>query len=500
MNPPLTSAQVRDLLESERSHPLVFVTVGSDHHRFDRIVEWLDDCLDRTDEPVECLVQYGTAAIPRNAHAIDYLDHDLLQRCLTVADIVVVQGGPMSIIEARRCGHRPIVVPRVARLDEVVDDHQVTFCRKLAEQDLITVAEDRSAFGAALAAAMQAPQRYVLAKSDVRSSASADAVERIRRVAETVVTGRHTTGEPTVVLLGGSGRSGSTLFERLLAESPAVAALGETVHLWERGLADDELCGCGEPFSACPFWNKIGIEAFGDWDQLEPGEAVALRRAVVRSRNAAGLLGLPARPSWRLKRDLLARRLTRLYRGAAAVADVRVLVDSSKQPAYAMLLHRAMVDLRCVLVLRDPRAVAYSWQRAVRRPEVVAENVLMPRYGLVRTALTWDLYAILYLALRLLRVPVMVVRYEDLIEQAESTVRAALWFAGVENDDSVASSITGDSADLSVAHTVAGNPMRFTIGKVELRPDDEWRTGLSDARQRLVGLLTWPVRRRYGYR
>ena len=40
----------------------------------------------------------------------------------------------------------------------------------------------------------------------------------------------------TVGFVGGFGRSGSTLLERVVAELPGVCALGEVLHLWERGV------------------------------------------------------------------------------------------------------------------------------------------------------------------------------------------------------------------------------------------------------------------------
>lgn len=497
----LTSAGLEHLLRAERQRPLVFATVGSDHHRFDRLVRWLDAWMDDRPGVADCVVQFGTASRPRSCLGIDYVDHDLLQLCLSSSDITVVQGGPMSIVESRRAGRRPIVVPRIARLDEVVDDHQVTFCRKLAAPGLITLAEDDATLRRCLDAAIRDPDDSSLRRAGAsRSPESIEAVARVRRTAGLIVAKRRHHAEPTVLLLGGTGRSGTTLLERLLAEAPSVTALGETLHLWERGLDANELCGCGERFSDCPFWNKIGIEAFGGWDRLDTGRAVALRRTVVRSRHVAGLLGLPAKPSWRLDREVLARMVTRLYQGSAVVANAPVLVDSSKHPAYAMLLRRAAVDLRCALVVRDPRAVAYSWQRSVRRPEVVGRDTRMPRYGLVRTALTWDLYALLYQTLRMLRVPVMVVRYEDLVRDPEQVVRSTLRFAGARLDDATASSMSARSVELGVAHTVAGNPMRFDVGQIALRPDDEWRTGLGPRQQRLVAALTAPVRRVHGYR
>lgn len=496
----IDSRELEALLDSTRTKPFVFVTVGSDHHRFDRLIGWLDEWLASEDVDVECVVQHGTADPPRHARGADYVERELLQRCMAEADIVVVQGGPMSIVESRRNGKRPIVVPRVARLDEVVDDHQVTFCRKLASQDLITLAEDSDSLCSALNDALQNPGLLELPEdSDTRNEVR-DTVERIRRTADLIVARRRRSATPTVVLLGGAGRSGSTLLERLLAEAPGVVALGETIHLWERGLAGDELCGCGEPFSECPFWTKVGIEAFGGWSTVGAADTVDLRQSVVRSRYTPELIGPSLRPGWRLKRDRLIRLVTSLYRGTSAVADAPTVIDSSKHPAYAMLLSRARVNLRCVLVVRDPRAVAYSWQRSVRRPEVIDRDAQMPKYGIVRTALTWNLYAVLYQALRALRVPLLVIRYEDLMADPLATVSSVLRFADVPIDEGTLPAFADGEVELGVAHTVAGNPMRFRIGTVVLDPDEQWRTGLSRSRQQQVRMLTMPMRRLYGYR
>src|SRR5262245_25734123 len=78
--------------------------------------------------------------------------------------------------------------------------------------------------------------------------------------------GRAPEGRPRVLLIVGSGRSGSTLFERALGGVAGVAALGELVHMWDRAVRDDELCACGQPFGSCPFWSAVGERAFGGWD------------------------------------------------------------------------------------------------------------------------------------------------------------------------------------------------------------------------------------------
>ena len=95
-----------------------------------------------------------------------------------------------------------------------------------------------------------------------------------------------------VLFIGGLGRSGTTLLERLVSELPGVCGLGEVVHLWERALRDDERCGCGRAFSQCPFWVAVGERAFGGWDQVDAAEVIRLKHRVDRNRYLP-LLALP---------------------------------------------------------------------------------------------------------------------------------------------------------------------------------------------------------------
>jgi len=190
-----------------------------------------------------------------------------------------------------------------------------------------------------------------------------------------------------VLFLGGLGRSGTTLLERVLGELPGVCPLGEVVHLWQRDVRDDERCGCGVRFSRCAFWRAVGAEAFGGWPNLDVEKVLTLQRTVERTRHIPRL----AAPRLTARRRALvtgyADHYARLYRAAAAVSGARVLVDSSKHGALAYCLRWADdVDLRVVHVVRDSRGVAYSWTKRIVRPEsdTAAE---MTRYTPGRSAL-----------------------------------------------------------------------------------------------------------------
>jgi UDP-N-acetylglucosamine transferase subunit ALG13 len=137
---------------------LVFVTVGTDHHPFDRLVRWVDGWLaDGGATSARCLVQTGRSEAPQVAEATDYLTYDEMRRAVDEAVAVVTHGGPGSIALSTSLGKRPIVVPRRKSLGEHVDDHQVAFARRIAQAGRIELAESEDTFRAALESALRSP-------------------------------------------------------------------------------------------------------------------------------------------------------------------------------------------------------------------------------------------------------------------------------------------------------------------------------------------------------
>lgn len=305
---------------------------------------------------------------------------------------------------------------------------------------------------------------------------------------------------PRVLFLGGLGRSGTTLLERILGGLPGAVPVGEVVHLWKRGVVADELCGCGEHFGCCPFWQAVGRQAFGGWDQVDVERVEQLRARVDRTRR------IPVLMSSRLRRGTAAAVVEysnvyrRVYEAAAAVAGGQVVIDSSKHASLAFCLSRAAgIDLRVVHVVRDSRAVAYSWTREVRRPEADNTDPGMTRYTPSTTAALWNGHNIAFDLLRLRGARVLLLRYEDLVADPTTSIRAVATFAGLEFPGAQATDLAQGSVYLDGSHTVAGNPMRFSTGWVRIRPDDAWRTHLGTSDRRRVTALTAPMLARYGY-
>lgn len=298
-----------------------------------------------------------------------------------------------------------------------------------------------------------------------------------------------------VLYVGGFGRSGSTLLERSVGELADAFALGELVHLWERGLAKNEKCGCGRPFRQCPFWAEVGKVAFGGWETFDTDRALALKHAVDRNRNLPKLL-LPWTGRFRRELREYVGLYDAVYAAAAKVSGARLVVDSSKHASLAMCLRRASRSrIRIVHVVRDSPAAVYSWTKVVDRPE--AENETMTRYTPWHAAMWWNSYNLMFTVIGLTRIPLRRVRYEDFMNAPLDTVRALAAWAGSASDPSAY--LSDETIRLTAGHTVAGNPMRFRQGEIAIRRDQEWASAMSPPLQRRVRLWTFPFRWRYGY-
>jgi hypothetical protein len=299
-----------------------------------------------------------------------------------------------------------------------------------------------------------------------------------------------------VLYLGGLGRSGTTLVERLLGELPGVCALGEVVHLWQRDIRDDERCGCGVRFSACPFWKQVGEHAFNGWANVDVDRVHRLRDTVERTRYIPRLAALTEAPD---EVREYASYYGRIYSAAAAVSGCPVVVDSSKHSALAHVLRWAAdVDLRVVHVVRDARGVAYSWTKRVSRPETDGEQE-MTRYSPGRSALLWNAHNAAFGLLGRRGVPVRRIRYEEFLSDPRTELIKLADFADLRLSQDDLAFLRAGHADLKIGHSAAGNPMRFTVGRLPLRRDDAWVRALPSTQRRLVGAVCGPLLRAYGY-
>lgn len=109
--------------------PGVAVLLGTDHHRFDRLVEWSAVLAAESEQP--WFVQHGSTPLHAGLAGRPMLGGREVARLIGSVDVVITHAGPGLIMEAREARHVPIVVARDPARGEHVDGHQLRFAARL---------------------------------------------------------------------------------------------------------------------------------------------------------------------------------------------------------------------------------------------------------------------------------------------------------------------------------------------------------------------------------
>jgi UDP-N-acetylglucosamine transferase subunit ALG13 len=136
---------------------VIFVTVGTHPQPFARLLEGLRPLAALDD----LVVQHGCAPAPvEAAEAVPYLSASEVAGYIGDARAVVMHAGVGSFVVASRLGHVPIVVPRLRRYGEHVDDHQAQLASALEREGKAVAVWDVEELPSALtmAAGICAPQ------------------------------------------------------------------------------------------------------------------------------------------------------------------------------------------------------------------------------------------------------------------------------------------------------------------------------------------------------
>lgn len=303
-----------------------------------------------------------------------------------------------------------------------------------------------------------------------------------------------------VLYVGGLPRSGSTLTDLLLHHLPGHIGVGELFYLWRNCVVEDGLCSCGDRFSRCDFWQAVGDEAYGGWDNVDVADVLAWQATVDTTSAIPRMLALPRAGDFGQTLARYTEVLALLYRAIRRVSGKDVVVDSSKRPSLAFIL-RGMpsIALDVVQVVRDPRGVAYSFGKHVALEPGVALKAEMPRSSARKVARRWVTVNAAIASLARLGVPLVRIRYEDLVLQPERELRRVLALEHADPDAGGLDFLTPEGVVIPATHSIASGRIRLQTGVIPLRLDDAWRTAMPARDQRLVGAITALSRRRYGY-
>jgi len=120
---------------------LIFVTVGQHSEGFPRLIQGMDEVAGRIQE--EVVMQIGsTTYLPCNARWFRFADYEEMKLLNKAARVVVTHAGAGSIITALKAEAAVVVVPRLSRYAEVIDDHQLELARELSTEGRVVAVSE----------------------------------------------------------------------------------------------------------------------------------------------------------------------------------------------------------------------------------------------------------------------------------------------------------------------------------------------------------------------
>lgn len=105
---------------------MIFVTVGSRNYPFNRLFEKLDSLYENGTITEPMFAQIGTSTYcPKHYEYKDFISQEEFLSKVEQADIVVSHGASGSIMKALNAGKKVIVVTRLEKYGEHINDHQI---------------------------------------------------------------------------------------------------------------------------------------------------------------------------------------------------------------------------------------------------------------------------------------------------------------------------------------------------------------------------------------
>jgi len=119
---------------------VIFLTVGT-QFPFDRLVKAVDETVGKNRWGGQVLAQVGVGAYcPKNFEAVPSLEKTLFDKHFAEADSIISHAGMGTITMALESRKPLLVMPRLKRHGEVVNDHQLAIARKFEELGYLLVA------------------------------------------------------------------------------------------------------------------------------------------------------------------------------------------------------------------------------------------------------------------------------------------------------------------------------------------------------------------------
>lgn len=123
---------------------MIFITLGTQKFQFDRVLKQIDKLIDEKkinskEVKVQCAYKEYE---PKNFKTFKLKPQDEIDKITEEADIIITHSGTGSIINSLRKQKKIIIIPRMQKYGEHVDNHQLELAKVFNEKYAIPVLTD----------------------------------------------------------------------------------------------------------------------------------------------------------------------------------------------------------------------------------------------------------------------------------------------------------------------------------------------------------------------
>ncbi len=263
-----------------------------------------------------------------------------------------------------------------------------------------------------------------------------------------------------IAYIASVGHSGSTLLDVLLSEHSKIFGMGEVAHINARA---GHMCTCGSKRSTCSFWKDVHVPTVPmhigrtKWDFIRGVDSyfsVSTREPIVA--------------------NAYAREHSGFFVQVLRHSGAEMLVDSSKNTHRIELLsRRSTTRPLCIHLIRDSRAVTWSYVRKYRRvlPFLFKWMLFNLKIEIIkrRSSAEW-----------------VTLRYKDLATNPENALRKILQKTDLDYENGMV------SLEMRDQHQFGGNRMRFQIHQ-DVVFDTRWEREMPLWLKVFVTATSWPL-------
>ncbi|HCS93961.1 MAG TPA: beta(1,3)galactosyltransferase EpsH [Bavariicoccus seileri] len=124
---------------------MIFVSLGSQKFQFNRLLIMVDSLVKDQKIKESVFAQTGASDyVPKNYPFSSFLTREEFKLKISKCDIVITHGGTGAILTALKSKKKVIVVPRLARYGEHVDDHQIQITNNFRNENYILTGNTES--------------------------------------------------------------------------------------------------------------------------------------------------------------------------------------------------------------------------------------------------------------------------------------------------------------------------------------------------------------------